>query len=117
MLNSILLLDQSIIYDNVLSFIVTGIIGFAVSEIISYYWKKNKRSKVYFYDRRIHHGEIGVLLLGLLFAGKILPVLSSFIVGMGLGLINDDQKDFKKWFKFKKKINTSIIKYDMLNKS
>ncbi|MGE0242672.1 MAG: hypothetical protein AB7P56_01955 [Nitrososphaeraceae archaeon] len=86
-----------------LSFIVTGIMGFAVSEIISYYWKKNNRSKVYIFDRRIHHGEIGVMLLGILFMGKIPPLLISFIIGMGIGFINDDQKDIKKWFKFKKK--------------
>ena len=86
-----------------LPFIVTGIMGYAVSELISYYWKKNNRSKVYIFDRRIHHGEIGVLLLGILVMGKIPPFLSSFIIGMGLGLINDDQKDIKKWFTFKKK--------------
>jgi hypothetical protein len=87
----------------VLPLIVTGIMGFAISELISYYWKKNNGSKFYIFDRRIHHGEIGVILLGILFMGKVPPFLSSFIIGVGLGLINDDQKDIKKWFKFKKK--------------
>ena len=83
--------------------LMTGIIGFAASEIITYYWKKNHPSKVYLFNRRIHHGEIGVILLCVLSMGKISPLLSSFILGCGLGFISDDMKDLKKWFKFHKR--------------
>lgn len=83
--------------------LMTGMIGFAASEIIAYYWKKKHPSKIYFFNRRIHHGEIGVILLCVLSMGRISPLLSSFIVGCGLGLISDDMKDLKKWFKFHKK--------------
>lgn len=83
--------------------LMAGIIGFAASEIITYYWKKNQTSKVYLFDRRIHHGEIGVILLCMLSMGRISPLLSSFIIGCGLGLIKDDRKDLKNWFKFPKK--------------
>lgn len=83
--------------------IITGIIGFAASEIITYYWKKNDSPKVYLFNRRIHHGEIGIILLCILSMGKISPLLASFIIGCGLGFISDDMKDLKKWFKFHKK--------------
>lgn len=83
--------------------LISAIIGFAVSEITTYYWKRKHPSKVYFFDRRIHHGELGVLLLCILSMGKISPLLSSFIIGCGLGLIKDDLQDKSKWFKFQKR--------------
>ena len=82
--------------------ILSGIIGFAASEIITYYWKKNYFSKVYLFNRRIHHGEIGIMLLCILSMGKFSPLLSSFIIGCSLAFISDDMKDLKKWFKFHK---------------
>jgi hypothetical protein len=82
---------------------ISAIIGLAVSEIITYYWKKKHPYKIYFFDRRIHHGEIGLLLLSILSLGKISPVLCSFIIGCGLGLVKDDVHDQSKWFKFKKR--------------
>ena len=83
--------------------LISAIIGFALSEITTHYWKRKHPSKVYFFDRRIHHGEIGVLLLCILSMGKISPLLCSFIIGCGLGLIKDDLQDKSKWFKFQKK--------------
>ena len=68
-----------------------------------HYWKKKYPSKVYLFERRIHHGEIGVILLSILSIGKIPPILSSFVIGCGLGLIRDDLQDKSKWFKFQKK--------------
>ena len=83
--------------------ILSAIVGFAVSEISVHYWKKKNPSKVYFFERRIHHGEIGVILLCILSMGKISPILSSFVIGCGLNLIKDDFQDKSKWFKFHKK--------------
>jgi hypothetical protein len=83
--------------------ILSAIVGLALSEITIYYWKKKYPSKVYLFERRIHHGEIGVILLCILSVGKISPMLSSFLIGWGLGLIRDDFQDKSKWFKFLKK--------------
>ena len=83
--------------------IISAIVGFAISEITMHYWKKKYRLKVYLFERRIHHGEIGVILLSILSIGKIPPILSSFVIGCGLGLIRDDLQDKSKWFKFQKK--------------
>jgi hypothetical protein len=83
--------------------ILSAIVGLAVSEITIHYWKKKYPSKVYLFERRIHHGEIGVILLSILSVGKISPILSSFVIGCGLGLIRNDFQDKSKWFKFQKK--------------
>ncbi|HEU4483088.1 MAG TPA: hypothetical protein VFR65_08540 [Nitrososphaeraceae archaeon] len=85
--------------------ILSAIVGLAVSEITIRYWKKKYPSKVYLFERRIHHGEIGVLLLlWIISMGKISPILSSFVIGCGLGLMKDDLQDKSKWFKFQKKL-------------
>ena len=85
--------------------IISGIAGFAISEIITYYWKKNHSSEIYIFDRRLHHGELGILLLGILTMGKISPSIISLITGLGIGLIKDDLGDLNKWFKFHKRSN------------
>ena len=85
--------------------ILSAIVGLAVSEITIRYSKKKYPSKVYLFERRIHHGEIGViLLLWIISMGKISPILSSFVIGCGLGLMKDDLQDKSKWFKFQKKL-------------
>ncbi|HEX6645826.1 MAG TPA: hypothetical protein VF047_01460 [Nitrososphaeraceae archaeon] len=84
--------------------ILSAIVGLAVSQITIRYWKKKYPSKVYLFERRIHHGEIGVLLLCIISMGKISPMLSSFVIGCGLGLMKDDLQDRSKWFKFQKKL-------------
>jgi hypothetical protein len=84
--------------------ILSAIVGLAVSQITIRYWKKKYPSKVYLSERRIHHGEIGVLLLCIISMGKISPMLSSFVIGCGLGLMKDDLQDRSKWFKFQKKL-------------
>jgi hypothetical protein len=84
--------------------ILSAIVGLAVSQITIRYWKKKYPSKVYLFERRIHHGEIGILLLCIISMGKISPMLSSFVIGCGLGLMKDDLQDRSKWFKFQKKL-------------
>jgi hypothetical protein len=87
----------------VVPLLISAIIGLAVSEITTYYWKKKHPNKTYFFDRRIHHGEIGLLLLFILSMGKISPLFCSFIIGCGLGLVKDDIHDKSNWFKFQKR--------------
>lgn len=85
--------------------ILSAIVGLTVSQITIRYLKKKYPSKVYLFERRIHHGEIGVLLLlWIISMGKISPILSSFVIGCGLGLMKDDLQDKSKWFKFQKKL-------------
>ncbi|MGA7008874.1 MAG: hypothetical protein WB612_03960, partial [Nitrososphaeraceae archaeon] len=59
--------------------------------------------KAYVLNRRIHHGEIGILLeLSNLFK-KSRPATAGILSGIGEALSNDDIADKGEWFKFKKK--------------
>jgi hypothetical protein len=89
------------------------ILGLTAAEVIANYWKNRNRAspggsppsspqKVYFFNRRMHHGQIGALLmLSLFFRGTPVPV--AILTGLGIGLVKDDYADFKEWFLFKKK--------------
>jgi hypothetical protein len=89
------------------------ILGLTAAEVIANYWKNRNRAssegsppsspkKVYFLNRRMHHGQIGALLmLSLFFRGTPVPV--AILIGLGIGLVKDDYADFKEWFLFKKK--------------
>ena len=89
------------------------ILGLTAAEVIAGYWKNKNRTnpggsspslpqKVYFFKRRMHHGQIGALLmLSLFFRGT--PVPAAILTGIGIGLVKDDYADFKEWFLFKKK--------------
>ena len=89
------------------------ILGLTAAEVIAGYWNNRNRTnpgasrpsspqKVYFFNRRMHHGQIGVLLmLSLFFRGT--PVPAAILTGIGLGLVKDDYADFKEWFLFKKR--------------
>ena len=89
------------------------ILGLTAAEIISSYWNNRNRTnsggsppstpqKVYLFNRRMHHGQIGALLmLSLFFRNTPVPV--AILTGLGIGLVKDDYADFKEWFLFKKK--------------
>ena len=89
------------------------ILGLTAAEVIANYWKIRNQThsegsphsssqKVYFFNRRMHHGQIGALLmLSLLFRG--MPVPAAVLTGIGIGLVKDDYADFKEWFLFKKR--------------
>jgi hypothetical protein len=89
------------------------ILGLTAAEVIANYWNNRNRAspggsppsppqKVYFFNRRMHHGQIGALLmLSLFFRGTPVPV--AILTGLGIGLVKDDYADFKEWFLFKKK--------------
>ena len=72
-------------------------------------FKKNP-GKAYILNRRIHHGEIGILLeLSYLFK-KSRPATAGILSGIGEALSNDDIADKGEWFKFKKKENKRNLK-------
>ena len=89
------------------------ILGLTAAEVIAGYWNNRNRTntggsspsspqRVYFFNRRMHHGQIGALLmLSLFFRGT--PVPAAILTGLGIGLVKDDYADFKEWFRFKKK--------------
>jgi hypothetical protein len=78
-------------------------IGSAISDIITSYWNsKENPSKLYIFNRRVHHGTIGALL-GLSALYKKQPMITGILSGLGAGLAKDDYNDFKEWFLFRKK--------------
>lgn len=80
-------------------------LGSAIGDLLTSYWNsKENPSKVYIFNRRVHHGGIGVLL-GLSSLYKNQPIITGILSGLGRSLVKDDYKDSKEWFSFKKKEN------------
>jgi ferritin-like metal-binding protein YciE len=78
-------------------------VGSAVADMLTSYWNSQENpSKVYLFNRRVHHGAIGALL-GLSSLYKKNPLVTGILSGLGLGLQKDDSKDSKEWFLFRKK--------------
>jgi hypothetical protein len=85
--------------------------GSSIGKIITNIWNSQKNpGKAYIPNRRIHHGEIGILLeLSNLFK-KYRPATAGILSGIGETLSNDDIADKSEWFKFKKKENKRNLK-------
>ena len=78
-------------------------VGSAVADMLTSYWNAQENpSKVYLFNRRVHHGAIGALL-GLSSIYKKNPLVTDILAGLGAGLQKDDSKDSKEWFLFRKK--------------
>ncbi len=78
-------------------------VGSAVADMLTSYWNsQDNPSKVYLFNRRVHHGTIGALL-GLSSLYKKNPLVTGILSGLGAGLKKDDSKDSKEWFLFRKK--------------
>ena len=84
-------------------------LGVTTAEIITSYWNfrygSSHTPKVYAFNRRIHHGEIGALLaLSSLFLRRSTPIASvaAILTGIGIGLVKDDRADIADWFRLKK---------------
>ena len=78
-------------------------LGSAVADMLTSYWNSQENpSKVYLFNRRVHHGAIGALL-GLSSVYKKNPLVTGILSGLGVGLQKDDYKDSKEWFLFRKK--------------
>ena len=78
-------------------------LGSAVADMLTSYWNsKENPSKVYIFNRRVHHGAIGSLL-GLSALYKNNPLITGILSGLGSGLQKDDYNDTKEWFLFKKR--------------
>jgi len=78
-------------------------VGSAVADMLTSQWNSQENpSKVYLFNRRVHHGAIGALL-GLSSLYKKNPLITGILSGLGAGLQKDDSKDSKEWFLFRKK--------------
>ena len=78
-------------------------LGSAVADMLTSYWNsKENPSKVYIFNRRVHHGAIGSLL-GLSALYKNNPLITGILSGLGSGLQKDDYNDTDEWFLFKKR--------------
>ena len=72
--------------------------GFGLANLATSLWNSQPNpTPVYISDRRVHHGEVGVLV-GLYGLYKNDPEL----FGIGVGLALDDIHDAGEWFTFKK---------------
>ena len=71
--------------------------------MLTSYWNSQENpSKVYLFNKRVHHGAIGALL-GLSSMYKKNPIVTGILSGLGAGLQKDDYKDSKEWFYLEKK--------------
>lgn len=78
-------------------------LGSAVADMLTSYWNSQKSpSKVYVFNRRVHHGAIGALLGLSSTLYKNNPIVTGILSGLGTGLQKDDYNDSKEWFLFKK---------------
>lgn len=78
-------------------------LGSAVADMLTSYWNsKEQPSRVYIFNRRVHHGAIGSLL-GLSTLYKNSPLITGILSGLGSGLQKDDYNDTNEWFLFKKR--------------
>ena len=86
------------------------ILGITAAEVLTSYWSSRYRSshppKIYAFNRRIHHGEIGTILaLSSLFLRTATPAASvaAILTGIGIGLAKDDRADIMEWFRLRKR--------------
>jgi len=86
-------------------------LGVTAAEILTSYWSSKRNiappPKVYVFNRRVHHGEIGALLAvtSLFLRGTSIPAstTAAILTGIGIGLVKDDYLDIMEWFRLKKK--------------
>ena len=86
-------------------------LGVTAAEILTSYWNSKRNiappPKVYVFNRRVHHGEIGALLAvtSLFLRGTSIPAATTaaILTGIGIGLVKDDYLDIMDWFRLKKK--------------
>src|SRR6266498_5441880 len=90
--------DKPVSYDEALQ------AGNSIGRIVTNIWNSQKNpGKAYIFKRRVHHGEVGILLgLSNLFK-KARPDAAGVLSGLGKALSQDDIADEGEWFKFKKK--------------
>ena len=90
--------DKTVSYDDALR------TGSSIGKLITNIWNSQKNpGKAYLLNRRVHHGEIGILLGLSNLIKKSRPATAGVFSGLGEALAQDDIADKEEWFSFKKK--------------
>ena len=90
--------DKTVSYEDALR------IGSSIGKLITNIWNSQKNpDKAYVFKRRVHHGEVGILLGLSNLIEKSRPVTAGVFSGLGEALVQDDIADKDEWFSFKKK--------------
>ena len=90
--------DKTVSYDDALR------TGSSIGKLITNIWNSQKNpGKAYLLNRRVHHGEIGILLGLSNLIKKSRPATAGVFSGLGEDLAQDDIADKEEWFRFKKK--------------
>jgi hypothetical protein len=90
--------DKTVSYDDAIR------TGSSIGKLITNIWNSQKNpGKAYLLNRRVHHGEIGILLGLSNLIKKSRPATAGVFSGLGEALAQDDIADKEEWFSFKKK--------------
>ena len=90
--------DKTASYDDALR------TGSSIGKLITNIWNSQKNpGKAFILNRRVHHGEIGILLGLSNLIKKSRPATAGVFSGLGEALAQDDIADEEEWFSFKKK--------------
>ena len=97
--------DKNVSYDDALR------AGSSIGKLITNIWNSQKNpGKAYLLNRRVHHGEIGILLGLSNLIKKSRPATAGVFSGLGEALAQDDIGDKEEWFRLKKKEDKTNLK-------
>ena len=97
--------DKTASYDDALR------TGSSIGKLITNIWNSQKNpGKAFILNRRVHHGEIGILLGLSNLIKKSRPATAGVFSGLGEALAQDDIGDKEEWFSFKKKEDNTKLK-------
>jgi hypothetical protein len=97
--------DKTTSYDDALR------TGSSIGKLITNIWNSQKNpGKAYILNRRVHHGEVGILLGLSNLIKKSRPATAGVMSGLGEALSQDDIADKNDWFSFKKKEDKTNLK-------
>ena len=84
--------------------------GSTIGKLLTNIWNSQKNpGKAYVLKRRVHHGEVGILLGLSNLIKKSSPATAGVFSGLGEALAQDDIADKDEWFSFKKKDNKARL--------
>jgi hypothetical protein len=96
--------DKIVSYDDALR------TGSSIGKLITNIWNSQKNpGKAYLLNRRVHHGEVGILLGLSNLIKKSRPATAGVFSGLGEALAQDDIADKEEWFSFKKKVDKTNL--------
>jgi hypothetical protein len=97
--------DKTVSYDDALR------TGSSIGKLITNIWNSQKNpGKAYILNRRVHHGEVGILLGLSNLIKKSRPATAGVFSGLGDALAQNDIADKEEWFSFKEKEDKTKLK-------